>query len=392
MLFPPPMTGPNQTLRIGMVCYPLIGGSGILATALGTELAARGHEVHFVSYARPVRLGAGLPGVHFHEVKVNDYALFRYPDYTLPLAVKLAAVARAHRLDLFHVHYAVPHATAAFLAAQMLGPEAPKLVTTLHGTDTNLLGQDPGYRPAIEHALEHSDAITTVSESLRRETLGTFALSPATAARVEVVHNFFRPSAPGRDRAAVRRELGVAEDEFLVVHLSNLRPGKRVDLLLRTLAATRRGVRLLVLGGGDFAPHQAWVDDLGLRERVVVRAEKVAVEEYLAAADAGVSTSEAESFGLGLLETMAHGRPVVAFAVGGVPEVVRDGVNGFLHPFGDVAGLAASLDRLAGAPDLARRLGEQGRRDAAERFAPGAVVDAYERVYRRALRELEFHI
>ena len=388
------MTETNR-LRIGVVCYPLIGGSGILATALGTELARRGHEVHFVSYARPVRLGADLPGVHFHEVRVNDYALFRYPDYTLPLAVKLAAVARAHRLDLFHVHYAVPHATAAFLAVQMLGGRAndpPKIVTTLHGTDTNLLGQDPGYRPAIEHALEHSDAITTVSESLRRETLGTFVLSAPAAARVEVVHNFFRAAAPARDRATVRRELGVADDAFLAVHLSNLRPGKRVDLLLRALARTRRGQRLLVLGGGDFAPFEPLLDELDLRGRVLVRAEVSSVEEYLAAADAGVGTSELESFGLSLLETLAHGRPVVAFAVGGIPELVRDGENGFLHPFGDVAALAASLDRLATAPGLARALGERGRHDAAERFSPDRIVGEYERVYRRVRRGPEFEI
>ena len=380
----------NYSLRIGMVCYPLIGGSGILATALGMELAARGHEVHFVSYARPVRLAAGLPGIHFHEVRVNDYALFRYPDYTLPLAVKLAAVAREHRLDLFHVHYAVPHATAAFLARQMLGGgtgDRPKLVTTLHGTDTNLLGQDPGYRPAIEHALEHSDAITTVSESLRRETLGTFSLSPVAAGRVQVIHNFYRPLPPLRDRAAVRRELGVGEDEFLAVHLSNLRPGKRIDLLLRALAATRHpdGMRLLILGGGDFTPLRPLLDDPGLRGRVIVREDVGAVDEYLAAADAGVSTSELESFGLSLLETLSQGRPVVAFAVGGIPELVTDGENGFLHPFGDVAGLAASLDRLAGSAELANAMGERGRADVARRFGPERIVAQYEGVYRRLL-------
>ena len=384
-------------LRVGIVCYPLIGGSGILATALGTELAGRGHEVHFVSYARPVRLAEGLPGVHFHGVRVNDYALFRYPDYTLPLAVKLASVARAHRLDLFHVHYAVPHATAAFLAVQMLGgpgaPGVPRVVTTLHGTDTNLLGRDPGYRPAIEHALEHSDAITTVSESLRRETLGMFTLTRAAAARVEVIHNFYRPAAPGRDRATVRRELGVGDDEFLAVHLSNLRPGKRIDLLLRALAATRDdAVRLLVLGGGDFKPHAPLLDELGLRGRVVVREDVGSVDEYLAAADVGVSTSELESFGLSLLETLCQGRPVVAFAVGGIPELVTDGVNGFLHPFGDVLGMAASLDRLAASPEETRTMGERGRRDAAERFGPGRIVAEYEGIYWRVLTDPDFQI
>jgi len=228
----------RSNLNIGITCYPLIGGSGILATALGTELAERGHRVHFFSSAPPVRLDLNQPGIFFHQVVVKEYSLFTYPDYTLPLAVRMAEVGQAERLDVFHVHYAVPHATAAYLAVQMLAASArhqPKIITTLHGTDTTLLGQDPGYRPAIEHALAHSDAITTVSESLRRETLATFAIERP----VEVIHNFFAPSLRTRTRDEVRADLGVLPNEFLAVHISNLRPLKRVDLLLRTLAAVR---------------------------------------------------------------------------------------------------------------------------------------------------------
>jgi N-acetyl-alpha-D-glucosaminyl L-malate synthase BshA len=198
----------TRVLKIGITCYPLIGGSGILATALGSELARRGHNVHFFSSSKPVRLDPAQPRIFFHEVVVNEYSLFRYPDYTLPLAVKMATVAREQRLDIFHVHYAVPHATAAFLAVQMLGRTStpkPAIVTTLHGTDTTLLGQDPSYREAIEHALSESDAITTVSESLRQETLATFDLQNS----VEVIPNFFIPAAPGRSREEVRRELGI---------------------------------------------------------------------------------------------------------------------------------------------------------------------------------------
>src|SRR5205085_4422194 len=190
-------------MKIGITCYPLIGGSGILATALGHELARRGHDVHFFSSSKPVRLDLSQPRIFFHEVVVNEYSLFKYPDYTLPLAVKMARVAREIGLDVFHVHYAVPHATAAYLAVQMLashGIAAPKIVTTLHGTDTTLLGQDPSYRDAIEHALSESDAITTVSESLRKETLATFHLNHV----VEVIPNFFIPSEPKRTRAELR--------------------------------------------------------------------------------------------------------------------------------------------------------------------------------------------
>ena len=371
-------------LNIGITCYPLIGGSGILATALGSELARRGHEVHFFSSSKPVRLDLAQPRIHFHEVVVNEYPLFRYPDYTLPLAVKMADVARHAWLDIFHVHYAVPHATAAYLAVQMLrrtSTPAPKIVTTLHGTDTTLLGQDPSYREAIEHALSESDAVTTVSENLRAETLATFALHRA----VEVVPNFFIPSVLRRDRAAVRRELGVGEEEFLVVHTSNMRPPKRIDLLLQTFAAmrSRRPRRLLVLAGDSFAPYEPLLDTLGVRERVIVREKVNEVEDYLAAADAGLYTSESESFGLSILETLFYAKPVVAFRVGGIPEVVRDGAAGFLHEFGNVAAMAASLDELADNTEMGRAMGEKGQHAAQAQFSADAIVPLYQAIYRR---------
>src|SRR3954463_6928135 len=217
----------QRSLRVGITCFPLIGGSGILATALGTELAARGHEVHFFSYAKPVRLDVSAPRIHFHEVAVGKHSVFPCPDYTLPLAVRMADIGRAERLDLFHVHYAVPHATAAFLATEMIGDGAPKVITTLHGTDTTLLGPNPQYRAAIEHALAHSDAVTTVSESLRRQTEEIFRLRD----RIEVIPNFFTPNRPRRSREEIRKELGIQDGDFLVIHMSNLRPTKRIDLL-----------------------------------------------------------------------------------------------------------------------------------------------------------------
>ncbi|HXA09477.1 MAG TPA: N-acetyl-alpha-D-glucosaminyl L-malate synthase BshA [Chthoniobacterales bacterium] len=373
-----------RPLNIGITCYPLIGGSGILATALGSELALRGHSVHFFSSALPIRLDLAQPGIFFHEVTVNEYSLFTYPDYTLPLAVKMAQIARAAELDIFHVHYAVPHATAAYLAVQMLAgspARAPRIVTTLHGTDTTLLGQDPSYRPAIEHALSHSDAITTVSESLRRETIATFQL----ARPVEVIRNFFVPSVRLRSREEVRRELGLTNDEFLVVHISNVRPLKRIDLLLRSFAAARssRPLRLLILAGGSFRPYEPLLDQLGLRDRVVVKERVREVEEFLNAADAGLYTSESESFGLSILETLFHGKPVVAFGIGGIPEVVVDGKTGFLHPFGDIAAVARSLALLADSPELAQEMGAHGRQHAESNFTADRIVPEYESVYRR---------
>jgi L-malate glycosyltransferase len=377
-----------RPLRIGITCYPLIGGSGILATALGSDLARRGNEVHFFSSAKPIRLDLSQPGIFFHEVVVNEYSLFKYPDYTLPLAVKMAGIAHSRQLDIFHVHYAVPHATAAWLAVQMLGgpgPGVPRIVTTLHGTDTTLLGQDPNYRDAIEHSLAQSDAITTVSENLRQETLRTFRLDRL----VEVVPNFFVPAVHLRSRAEVRAELGVADSDFLIVHTSNLRPLKRIDLLLRVFAATRspRPMRLLILAGESFAPYEPLLDKLDLRSRVLVKEGVLDIEDYLAAADVGLYTSETESFGLSILETLFHAKPVVAFRVGGIPEVVSDGETGFLHPFSDTAAMAASLDHLAEAPQRARVMGELGEKHAEEKFSAELVVPQYQAIYERLARQ-----
>jgi N-acetyl-alpha-D-glucosaminyl L-malate synthase BshA len=374
-------------MKIGITCYPLIGGSGILATALGSELALRGHEVHFFSSALPVRLDLAQPGIFFHEVVVNEYSLFTYPDYTLPLAVRMAEIGQAQELDVFHVHYAVPHATAAYLAVQMLtasGAHVPKIVTTLHGTDATLLGQDPSYRPAIEHALSHSDVITTVSESLRQETVATFRLEQP----VEVIHNFFVPSGKLRSRQEIRRELGLTNNEFLVVHISNVRPLKRIDLLLRSFAAARsvRPLRLLVLAGSSFAPYEPLLDELRLRDRVFVKERVREVEEYLNAADAGLYTSEHESFGLSILETLFHAKPVVAFSVGGIPEVVVDGEHGFLHPFGDIGAMARSIGLLADSPERASEMGTRGRQHAESNFTADQLVPRYEAIYRRALK------
>ena len=362
--------------RIGIACFPLIGGSGILATALGSELARRGHDVYFFSYAQPVRLDLPQEGLHFHRVEVAHNPLFPCPDYTLPLAVKMAEVARSQRLDLFHVHYAVPHALAACLASQIVGPSAPRIVTTLHGTDTTLLGQDPDYRTAIEHALVHSDAVTAVSESLRTQTQEIFRLKRP----IEVIPNFFTPNKPKRSREEVRSDFGVT-DEFLVLHMSSLRPVKRVDLLLRTIAASknRRRLRLFVLAGGPFDPYEPLLDELSLRDVVVLRQNTAAVDEYLQAADAGLYTSEYESFGLSILETMFYGKPVVAFGVGGIPEVIGDACP--LYAFGDVVAAAAGLDALIESPNLARQLGKRSRSRAIETFSADRIVPRYETLY-----------
>lgn len=371
----------SPPLKIGIVCFPLIGGSGILATALGTELAARSHEIHFFSHAKPVRLDLALPRIHFHQVEVGHATVFPCPDYTLPLAVKMAEVGRANALDLFHVHYAVPHATAAFLATEMIGRGAPKVITTLHGTDTTLLGPNPQYRAAIEHALIHSDAVTTVSESLRQQTTKLFQLPDG----IVIVPNFFTPNPSRKSRTEIRRELGLGDDEFLILHMSNLRRTKRVDLLLQVIASAteRRRIRLLILAGAPFEPFEKLVDELGLRANVMVREDAALVEDYLPAADAGLYTSELESFGLSILETLFFAKPIVAFRTGGIPEVVGDA--GCLHEFGDVKAMASSLDELILSPARARELGERGRHRAEQLFTADRVVPQYEALYRRVV-------
>lgn len=375
---------PDRPLRIGITCHPSVGGSGILASELGEALAARGHEVHFISHAAPFRMPRGRERIHFHPVQVNDYDLFKYPDYTLPLSVKMAEVAATHRLDILHVHYAVPHATAAMLAMSMLPVfKRPRVIVTLHGTDVMLLGSDAGYGPAIRHALEAADGVTTVSQFLQaqvRTHLDFFG-------PVEVIPNFFAPQAPTRPPAEVRAELGLAAGEVMLLHASNLRPVKRIDLLLETIAQIRprESFRLVVLAGGDFSPFAAEAARLGVADRVVVRPNVTDIEDYLHAADAALFTSEVESFCLSILEAMTFDCPSAAFAVGGIPEVIESGRHGLLVPFGDTAALARAAESLINEPATRAALGAAGRERAAALFSSERIVGRYEEFYRSKL-------
>ncbi|HEX9046802.1 MAG TPA: N-acetyl-alpha-D-glucosaminyl L-malate synthase BshA [Verrucomicrobiae bacterium] len=371
----------GRSLKIGITCYPSVGGSGILASALGEELARRGHEVHFISYERPFRMPDQAPRIFFHPVVINNYGLFKYPDYTLPLSVKMAEVARSCRLDILHVHYAVPHATAAMLARSMLPPDQqPRIVTTLHGTDTTLLGCDPGYGPAIHHALNHSDAVTVVSNFLKTETQRVLGF----AGRLDIVHNFFEPRPARRPREEVRRELGL-RGETLLFHSSNLRPPKRIDLLLEIAARIRprASFKLLILAGGDFSPFAADVHRLGLDDRLIVRQNVADIEDYVPAADLGLFTSESESFCLSILEAMSFGCPSVAPKVGGIPEVVEDRVSGILVPFSEIDKQVEAVEVLIQDPALRSRLGVAAQRRARENFSATVIVPQYEALYHR---------
>lgn len=376
-----------RKLSIGITCYPTVGGSGIVASQLGSELARLGHQVHFISYEPPFRLDRKYPNVFFHQVELNEYRLFKYPDYTLPLAVKMVTVAHQFKLDLLHVHYAVPHATAALLATQIAREErlrTPAVITTLHGTDITLLGRDPNLRPIIKYSIESSHGVTAVSRSLRDETLHVLR----TRKPIEVIHNFYRPRPPRQSRAEMRRRLGLRQDDFVLIHLSNLRPVKRAQDVLRVLAELKDDpqVKLVVLAGGPFEPFRPLVRQLGIGKRIVVRHNVVDIENYISAADAGLYASERESFGMGVLETMSFGKPVIATRVGGVTEIMADGETGFLRRLGDVAGMAKAVRLLAGDPDRCARMGLAAKLRANCEFSAEASVGKYLAFYERVLR------
>jgi len=365
-----------KKLSIGITCYPTIGGSGIVASQLGSELAQLGHRVHFISYEPPFRLDLRQPNVEFHQVEINQYQLFKYPDYTLPLAVKMVEVAAKRKLDILHVHYAVPHATAALLATHIAQKEqrTPHIVTTLHGTDITLLGRDPSLRPIIKYSIENSCGVTAVSESLRKETVQVLR----TRKPIQVIHNFYRPAPPSRSCAEIRSSLKVKESDFLLIHMSNLRPVKRVPDVLHVLAgADGRRVKLLILAGGPFDEYRPLAKELGIANRLIVRNNVVDIENYVNAADAGLYTSEKESFGMGVLETMSFGKPVIATGVGGVSEIVQDRKTGFLVKLGDVGSMARHVLKLASNPELTTAMGAAARQRAQQDFSAQKSVSRY---------------
>lgn len=364
----------SRPLRLGLVCLPRIGGSGILATMLGGELARRGHEVVVFSPAAPSRFDPNLPGLTFREVATGaDGRAFPPADYAEELAAAIAAEGAVRRFDALHAHYAFPHARGIVLAAERLRGPRPHLVVTLHGSDVERLAREPRHRAALDAC----DTVTTVSDFLRGEIVARLGFDRP----VEVIPNFFTPTFPRHTRAEVRAELGLTEAEFLAVHMSNVRPVKRIDLLLQTLARTGPHIRLLLMAGGDFAPYEHLLTDLGVAERVFLRRDVKRVEDWLVGADCGLYTSEQESFGLSILETQVHACPVLAYRVGGIPGVVPDPAR--LVPFGDVAAMAAQLEELAADRALTRRLGQRAEQYSLSHFTADRVVPDYERCYRR---------
>jgi N-acetyl-alpha-D-glucosaminyl L-malate synthase BshA len=376
-------------MRIGIVCYASVGGSGVVATELATSLARRGHEVHVLSSEIPFRLREQTGPVVFHPVETPAYPLFREPQYVLSLSTKIVNVARAHALDIIHAHYAVPHAAGAYLARQILathGAAPPKVVTTLHGTDITLVGGDPSYRETVAFCIEQSDGVTAVSESLRDDTYRHLRLSSP----IVVVPNFLDCGryVPMPDPALRARFCPPDRYDSLLLHVSNFRPVKRLDAVVDVFRRVReqRRTRLLLVGDG---PERARVDalarEIGVTDHIEILGELDDVRPILSAADVFLLPSAQESFGLAALEAMACGLPVVASRVGGLPEVISDGVTGFLREAEDHAGMAAAVLDLLDDPSLRARVARLARASVVDRFDEDRVVPMYEALYERLL-------
>jgi N-acetyl-alpha-D-glucosaminyl L-malate synthase BshA len=365
-------------MNIGITCYPTYGGSGIVATELGLELAQRGHEVHFITYANPIRLDTDLPRIHYHEVEVSNYPLFQYPPYCLALASRMAEVAEDYALDLLHVHYAIPHSVSAYLAQKMLAPKRRiPFVTTLHGTDITLVGLDRSYFPITKFSIEESDGVTSISNNLRQHTLEVFGVKND----IQVIHNFVNCNLyqPNHDKFS---------GEKLLIHLSNFRPVKRVNDCIYILAEVLKQypARLLMVGDGpDRGPAEQLARSLGVQSHVTFLGKRDHVERIIPQAHVLLMPSEMESFGLAALEAMACGVPPVATRVGGVSELITHGVDGYMEEVGDIDAQSARVLALLTGSDLYASIAEAARNTALTRFCTDEIIPQYESLYRSLL-------
>jgi L-malate glycosyltransferase len=376
-------------MKIGITCYPTYGGSGVVATELGIELAALGHEVHFISYSQPFRLTGRESGIFYHEVPVSNYPLFEFPPYDLALASRMAEVAEYYHLDILHVHYAIPHSVSALLARQMLAERGKHLpfVTTLHGTDITLVGMDRSYLPITRYAIQQSDGVTSISSYLKEVTETNFAITPpGMPSKIEVVHNFvncdvYKPFSEEERNVRAQTRAKLAEpDEFLFMHLSNFRPVKRIADVVQIFARVAKVLpaRLALIGDGPDRSTAEWLaHSLGIHDRIHFLGKQERVNELLPLADLMLMPSEMESFGLAALEAMACQTPAIATRVGGVPELITDGVDGLLFPVGDVDAMAAASVELLRDVERFQAMRIAARKTAQDRFCSTRILPRY---------------
>ena len=374
----------EKKLKIGIVCYPTFGGSGVVATELGKALAEKGHEIHFITYSQPVRLGSLRKNVRYHEVNVSDYPLFLYPPYELVLASKMVDVAKHEGLDLLHVHYAIPHASAAYMAKQILKREGINLpvITTLHGTDITLLGRDASFEPVISFAINESDAVTAVSQSLRTDTYKLFGIN----IDIEVIPNFLNPTPINEEVVQEIREEYAPNGTPMLIHISNFRPVKRVmDVMeiYKRVNELKPSILIMVGDGPDRSKAEQFARDNQLNDVIFVGNVKNPME-LLSAADVMLLPSESESFGLAALEAMASGVPVVSSNAGGLPELNRHGVSGLMSNVGDVEEMAKQVLYLIEKEERLLKFKDQAR-ERANAFSLEAVLPLYENLYDKVL-------
>ena len=371
----------HKSLKIGLVCYPTFGGSGIVATELGKALAEKGHEIHFITYNKPVRMDWFTKNMYYHEVSVSDYPLFEYTPYELLLSSKLVDVTINQKLDILHVHYAIPHASAAFSAQQILKTKNIDLpfITTLHGTDITLLGKDKSFQPVIEFAINQSDAVTAVSESLKEDTYKFFDIKK----NIEVIPNFIDPNLYRFAEDIELRARFAEKNEVIITHISNFRKVKRMDDVIRIFEGVQKqlSAKLLMVGDGPEL-HQAknLTRELGISEKVFFLGKSKRIEQITSISDVFLLPSEKESFGLVALEAMASGVAVVSSNVGGLPEVNKDGVTGFLNEVGDIEGMIASVLTILNDKDTLDRF-KTNALEHSQKFDLNKIVPVYENLY-----------
>ena len=383
---PNPQECRTRPMRIGITCYPTYGGSGVVATELGQELAARGHDIHFISYAPPIRMNLADPHIHFHEVEVASYPLFDHPPYTLALATKMVEVFESESLDLLHVHYAIPHSVSALLARSMAAPRRLPFITTLHGTDITLVGSNRSYLPITKFSIEQSDGVTAISNYLLKQTIKEFDIKHP----IEVIPNFVNCDLYTRKPDESLRAKWAPGGEPIVMHLSNFRPVKRVTDAVEIFALVRAKMpaKLVLIGDGpERGAAEYLVRKKKLQKDVHFLGKQDQVYRLLSEADLFLLPSQLESFGLAALEAMACEVPVIATNVGGVPEVIEHGVDGFLVEPEDVATAGRYAIDVLSRSDRGRELGKLARVNAKKNFCSNDVIPTYERYYQRVLSE-----
>ncbi|MCG7333861.1 N-acetyl-alpha-D-glucosaminyl L-malate synthase BshA [Sporosarcina sp. ACRSM] len=369
-----------KRLKVGVICYPSLGGSGVVATELGKMMADKGHEMHYISSGKPFRFLDVHPNIHFHEVKIDGYAVFKYPPFDIALANRIAQVIESEELDLLHVHYAVPHAVSAALGKDMANSDIG-IITTLHGTDVTILGHDPGLRNTVRYGIEKSTITTAVSESLRQETLEL--IGPEK--ELITIYNFidekkYRPVDPG----SLKEDLGIGFDEKVIVHISNFRKVKRIPDIIDSFSFVRKELdaKLVLVGDGpERVDMEALVVEKNLQDHVIFTGKRDDLPELLAISDVMFHLSEKEAFGLVLLEALACGVPCIATEIGGIPEVIEEGVNGFLVPLGAVQQAADRAIALLKDEALQESFKQQAKVTATERFHSSTIVNQYEKLY-----------